>query len=72
MVPAIDQARMQRVIARFPPYVASRYDTPPPGRIETGHILMGAQFIASEVTRHFSDRDCRRDNASASPRSYPA
>jgi hypothetical protein len=51
--------------------VASRYDTPPPGRVETGHILMGAQFIASEVTRQFSDRNCRSDNPSAPSRKYP-
>jgi hypothetical protein len=36
-----------------------------------GHILMGAQFIASEVTRQFSDRNCRSDNPSAPSRKYP-
>jgi hypothetical protein len=69
--PAFDVARIQRVIAHFPDFVASRYDTPPPSRIETGHILMGAQYIASEVTRRFSDRDCRANNPSAPPRAYP-
>lgn len=54
--PAFDVARVQRVATLFPDYVASRYDTPPPSRTETGHILMGAQYIASEVTRRFSDR----------------
>lgn len=67
-----DQARVRRVVAAFPPYVASRYDTPPPGRVETGHILMGAQYIASEVTRQFSNRNCRQDNPSAPARCYPA
>jgi hypothetical protein len=71
LVPGLDLDRIQRVVALFPPYVASRYDTPPPGRVETGHILMGAQFIASEVTRQFSDRNCRSDNPSAPSRKYP-
>lgn len=70
--PLLDVARIQRVAARMPNFVDSRYNSPPPGRVETGHILMGAQYIASEVTRRFSDRDCRADNASAVPRAYPA
>jgi len=70
--PLLDVARIQRVATRMPNFVDSRYNSPPPGRLETGHILMGAQYIASEVTRRFSDRDCRADNASAVPRAYPA
>lgn len=69
--PLLDVARIQRVASRMPNFVDSRYNSPPPGRVETGHILMGAQYIASEVTRRFSDRDCRADNASAVPRAYP-
>ena len=70
--PALDVARIKRVGAQFPDFVASRYDTSPPSRIETGQILKGAQYIASEFTRRFSDRNCRADNPSAQPRSYPA
>ena len=69
--PELDAARIERVVAAFPELVASRYDTPPPDRVATGHILMGAQYVASEVTRQFSDRDCRRDNPSAQRRIYP-
>jgi hypothetical protein len=70
--PALDVARIKRVITRFPDFIESRYDAPPPSRIETGHILMGAQYIASEVTRRFSQRDCRTNNPTAPPRAYPA
>jgi len=70
--PLLDVARIQRVASRMPNFVDSRYNAPPLGRVETGHILMGAQYIASEVTRRFSDRDCRTDSASAVPRAYPA
>lgn len=70
--PGLDAARIGRVVATFPDFVASRYDTPPPDRVATGHILMGAQYVASEVTRRFSDRDCRRDNPSSPARVYPA
>jgi len=69
--PGLDAARIERVVAAFPEFVASRYDTAPPDRVKTGHILMGAQYVASEVTRQFSDRNCRRDNPSAPLRAYP-
>lgn len=71
-VPDIDANRIGRVVATFPDFVSSRYDTPPPDRVPTGHIIMGAQYVASEVTRRFSDRDCRSDNPGSPPRAYPA
>ncbi|MEQ9661265.1 MAG: hypothetical protein RLN87_01810 [Parasphingopyxis sp.] len=64
--------RVTRVITLFPDYVKSRYAGAPPDRIETGHILMGAQYIASEVTRLFSDRNLRKANPDMPQRSYPA
>jgi hypothetical protein len=67
-----DHERVGRVVVSFPDYVESRYNLPTPGRIETGHILMGAQYVASEVTRQFTDRNCRKDDASLSGRMYPA
>ena len=69
--PRLDVARIKRVAAKMPDFVQSRYNTPPPGRMETGHILMGAQYIASEVTRQFTDRNCRACNPDAPPRTYP-
>ena len=70
--PDFDVDRVLRVVARFPDFVQSRYNTPPPDRIATGHILMGAQYIGAEVTRRFSDRDHRKDNLVVTPRTYPA
>ncbi len=67
-----DHERVERVVAGFPDYVESRYNLPTPGRIETGHILMGAQYIASEVTRQFTNRNCRQDDPASRSRVYPA
>lgn len=67
-----DLDRVIRVIESFPDYVKSRYVGEAPDRRKTGHILMGAQYIASEVTRLFSDRNLRRDNPDFGIRSYPA
>jgi len=67
-----DHERVGRVVEKFPDFVESRYNLPTPGRIETGHILMGAQYVASEVTRQFSDRNGRKDDSSLPPRKYPA
>lgn len=69
---AFDGDRVLRVVATFPDYVTSRYAGPQPTRLQVGHVLMGAQYVASEVTRSFSDRDLRRDNSSQRPRVYPA
>lgn len=72
LCPSFDADRVQRVVNIFPDFVASRYNLPSPSRTETGHILMGAQYVASEVTRQFSDRDSRKDNPPMSNRRYPA
>jgi hypothetical protein len=70
--PNFDAVRVSRVVATFPNFVTSRYHLPPPGRVETGHVLMGAQYVASEVTRQFSARDVRRQDPTLPPRRYPA
>lgn len=67
-----DVDRVCRTLAKFPNFVDSRYNLPTPSSTETGHILMGAQYIASEVTRRFSERDVRRGNHEAPSRRYPA
>jgi len=66
-----DLTRVSHAAAAFPNFVQSRYNTPAPLRVETGHILMGAQYIASEVTRLFTDRNIRRNAANPHPRTYP-
>lgn len=72
LCPSFDVDRVLRVVKTFPDFVASRYNLPPPSRTETGHILMGAQYLASEVTRQFSDRDGRRENPEIPARQYPS
>lgn len=66
-----DTERVKRVVSQFPNYVSSRYSGPTPSREDTGNIIMGAQYIGSEVTRRFSDRDVRQDDPEFQRRSYP-
>lgn len=70
--PALDIDRILRVVDSFPPFVGSRYSGTTPSRVEVGHILMGAQYIASEVTRQFSGRNLRSNSEQAKIRVYPA
>lgn len=70
--PNFDLDRVIRVVGTFPNLVASRYNLPAPTRKETGEILMGAQYVASEVTRQFSDRNGRLENPQNGMRQYPA
>ncbi len=67
-----DADRVERVVSAFPDYVSSRYNDNPPSREETGHLIMGAQYVASEVTRQFSDRDLRKQDHIFPKRQYPA
>jgi len=69
--PAFDAARALRAVSSFPNFAQSRYGGPQPTRLETGHILMKSQFVASEVTRTFTDRNLRNDENSVFVRSYP-
>lgn len=67
-----DVDRVIRVVRTFPSFVESRYGGPQPTRIEMGHILMKAQFVASEVTRTFTDRNIRADAVEPKTRKYPS
>ena len=67
-----DADRVIRAVQTFPNFVHSRYGGPQPDRREMGHIVMKAQFIASEVTRTFTDRNIRADQGWSKARSYPA
>lgn len=66
-----DADRVIRAVQTFPNFVHSRYSGQQPDRREMGHILMKAQFIASEVTRTFTDRNMRADQDCPKARSYP-
>lgn len=69
---AFDGARVKRVIATQPPYVPNRYSATQPTRREVGHLVMGAQYIVSEVVRQMSDRDFRTAIHPPMARRYPA
>lgn len=68
--PNFDADRVRRAVSEFPHFAQSRYDGPIPSRLETGEILMKAQYVASEVTRTFTDRNLRKSNPTR-PRTYP-
>ncbi|MGC1784850.1 MAG: hypothetical protein WA708_20210 [Acidobacteriaceae bacterium] len=67
----IDQAKILKIVQSFPQLVTNRYSKDQPTRLATGHILMGVQYIASEIMRQLSGRDVRRTSNIRSPRSYP-
>lgn len=71
-LPGLDRDRIARVIAAQPNYVKNRYSDAQPSRIETGHLAMGAQFIAAEVIRQISSQNFRGSLTRLVPRTYPA
>jgi hypothetical protein len=71
MESAFDANRVIRAVSTFPEFAQSRYTGPQPSRTDTGHILMKAQYVASEVTRAFTDRNLRADQPTRRVRIYP-
>ena len=69
--PAFDLDRVQRALAKMPPYVENRYSPQQPSRIETGHIVMGAQYVAGEVMRQVTGYSIRQAAMQPSDRTYP-
>lgn len=69
--PTFDRSRVKRVVATQPPYVPNRYSATQPDRREVGHLVMGAQYVVSEVVRQISDRDIRSGVTPPVPRRYP-
>ena len=53
--PNFNIAKVTEALNLLPEYVKNRYSKNQPGRIETGDIVMNAQFIAGEVMRSVSD-----------------
>ena len=70
--PSFDLARVKRVVAQQPPYVLNRYSATQPDRQEVGHLVMGTQYIVSEVVRLMSNRDFRSYSTPLIIRRYPA
>jgi hypothetical protein len=69
--PHFDAARVRRVIERVPNYVESRYAAGTRKRVDVGHIVMGAQYVAAEITRQMSDRNFRKNCNVTWLRRYP-
>jgi hypothetical protein len=67
-----DLERVLTTIKRLPPYVENRYSPNQPNRLETGHIVMGAQYIAGEVMRQITGYSLRTAQSRPSERVYPA
>jgi len=59
------------VASRMPSYVETRYNDIALTRVQLGHLLMNAQFLAGEILRCYSDRNFRLD-ASIQDRTYPS
>ncbi len=55
----------------MPAYVENRYSSTQPTRIETGHIVMGAQYIAGEVMRQVTGYSIRCTHTPPQERVYP-
>jgi hypothetical protein len=68
---AFDVGLVRAAIKRLPPYVDNRYSPTQPGRVETGHIVIGAQYIAGEVMRQVTGFSVRSASL-RSVRTYPA
>jgi hypothetical protein len=55
----------------MPRYVENRYSPSQPNRVETGHIVMGAQYIAGEMMRQVTDYSIRSARIPPDERFYP-
>lgn len=69
--PNFDLDRVTRVVAKLPPYVGNRYSPVQPDRVETGHIVMGAQYIAGEAMRQATAHSIRQGLSPPVRRNYP-
>jgi hypothetical protein len=70
--PNLDVNRVLAAVGLLPPYVANRYAATQPSRVETGHIVMKAQYIAGEVMRQVTGYSLRSALPGHSGRLYPA
>lgn len=69
--PNFDLARILSTVQRLPAYVDNRYSPIQPSRLETGHIVMGAQYIAGEVMRQVAAFSIRSSLTPPTERIYP-
>ncbi|WP_155931538.1 hypothetical protein [Methylopila sp. 73B] len=67
-----DVERVKAVVDRQPKYVLNRYEASQPSPQVTGHVVMGAQYILSEVVRSLCEWDIRSQGVVKFSRKYPA
>jgi hypothetical protein len=67
----LDIQTVLTTIKRLPEYVESRYSPNQPPRAETGHIAMGAQYIAGKVMRQMTGYSVRSALKPSIVREYP-
>lgn len=68
---AFDLDRVLKTIERLPQYVENRYSAEQPNRVAVGHIVMGSQFIAGEVSRRVAEYSIRSAINPPIRRAYP-
>jgi hypothetical protein len=71
MQPGLDIQTVLTTIKRLPEYVENRYSPNQPPRAETGHIAMGAQYIAGKVMRQMTGYSVRSALKPSIVREYP-
>lgn len=69
--PNFDLDRVLKVVAKLPPLVQNRYAVEQPGRVETGNIAMGCQYISAEAMRQVTGWSIREATTPRPTRSYP-
>jgi hypothetical protein len=67
-----DLDRVLATMKRLPAFVENRYSPVQPTRVETGHIVMGAQYIAGEVMRQITGFSFRSAVNPPATRVYPS
>jgi hypothetical protein len=70
--PGFDLDRVIATIKRLPAFVENRYSPAQPKRMETGHIVMGVQYIAGEVMRQITGFSFRSRLDQPCERVYPS
>ena len=70
--PNFDVQRVLSALKRLPPYVENRYSSAQPDRMQTGQIVMTAQYVAGEVMRQIAGFSIRASLTPPSERIYPA
>src|ERR1041385_2736943 len=63
---------VEQTLSTMPAYVKNRYSPTQPNRQQTGHIVMGAQYVAAEVMRQLTLLSARTTMPEFAQRIYPS